>query len=85
MPTFGQLRKAVLQKASVKDHYEFMRTSDEHFVFWNEMNEVEFRRGYVRGVYERSGSPALCDLELLTETEYADWLKKFEAIKHRRN
>jgi len=85
MATFGQLRKAVLQKASAKDHYEFMRTSDEHFVFWDEMNEAEFHRGYVPGDYERSDSPALCDRELLTEKEYTDWLKKFESIKHRRN
>ena len=62
----------------------FSGISPEHHSFWDEMNEVEYERGYVREVYERPDSPALHQMELLTDNEFQMWLKKFEAISKKR-
>lgn len=78
--TFGQLRKAVMRKAGTKDMFEFRQMSPAHNAFWDEMNDVEFERGYVRDEYERPGTPALYNMKLLTNKEYKEWLKKFDEI-----
>lgn len=95
MPTFGKLRKVVLTRVGTpNDHFKFMELSPQHREFWNRINEVEFNRGYVRGVYESPGTPAFCDMDLLTDVEFQEWIKNFESLPrvgrvgktaHRRN
>lgn len=81
MPTFGKLRKVVLTRSGMpNNHFRFVELSEQHREFWNRINEVEFDRGYVRGVYERLGTPALCDMDLLTDAEFQEWIKNFESL-----
>lgn len=81
MPTFGELRRVVLTRAGTpNNHFRFVELSDQHHKFWNRINEVEFDRGYVHGVYECPDTPALCDMDLLTDVEFREWIKNFESL-----
>ncbi|OGZ96908.1 MAG: hypothetical protein A3I44_01085 [Candidatus Sungbacteria bacterium RIFCSPLOWO2_02_FULL_51_17] len=80
MPTFGDLRLRIIRRSRAKDHFEFIALSDVHRDFWNKMNAVEYRRGYRPGEYERPGSPALCEMELLTKEEMRGWMEEFESF-----
>ena len=84
MRTFGELKKAVLKKAGTPNNFfAFRLISGNHNSFWDEMNEEEYRRGYVRGEYEKPGSPALCEMRLLTQKEFDDYIKRFKSF-HRK-
>jgi hypothetical protein len=80
MATFMQLRAAVIAKAKVRDMFAFRLISPAHNAFWDEMNEVEYRRGYVAGEYEKPNTPALCEMDLLTIAEFEEWVRKFKAL-----
>jgi len=78
--TFGELRRWVLEKAKVPNHFGFNYLGESYRDYWSEMNEVESRRGYDPVEYAKPGSPALCDMKLLTEKEFMEWVQKFEAF-----
>jgi len=80
MVTVEKLREIVMGKAGVTDMFAFRCLSRRHNAFWDEMNEVEFQRGYVPEEYEKPDTPALFEMELLTEEEFAQWVEKFEVI-----
>lgn len=80
MHTFQELRDWVLGQAKVNSHFKLIRLSDEHRKFWDDINDIEYRRGYVPGEYEKPGTPALCDMRLLTEDELAEWKKRFKSF-----
>ncbi len=72
--TFGELRKLALAKAGVTDHFAFRDLSSEHDAFWERINSVEYERGYTPD-YTEPGTPALCDMKLLTADELAQWVE----------
>lgn len=78
MPTFGQLRALVFKKAGVKNHFDFNALGPEYRKYHDEINHVEFLRGYNKEEYGKHGTPALFEMELLTQEEFAVWVKKFE-------
>ncbi len=80
MPTFGQLRRVVIKEAGTEDLFRFRGISSEHNAFWEEINAVEFKKGYVPGEYEKPGSQSLCEMELLTLWEFNEWVGKFKKI-----
>ena len=86
--TFGELRWEVIRRVGLSQNlrswFSFRHISPRHEKFWDEMNEVEYRRGYVRGEYEKPDTPALHEMKLLAEDEFEMWLKKFEAISKMR-
>jgi hypothetical protein len=77
MPTFAELRKYVLRASDVKNHIAFCELSPRHRNFWEKINHVEYKRGYSED-YLRPGSPALCEMNLLSEEELQTWIKEFE-------
>ena len=89
MPTFGKLRETVLKEAGIKEEegiagmFRFRSMHDAYDEFWERMNTVEWQRGYRPGYYERSDTPALCQMDLLTQEEFDEWVKSFKAIKKR--
>ena len=80
MKTFGELKKEVLRLSGSSDHFQFIQTSQAYREFWKKMNKVEYELGYVHGEYEKPGTPALCEMELLSETEYLKWIEDLKAI-----
>ena len=72
-----------MREAGTTDMFKFRQMSEEHDAFWDEMNTTEFDRGHVRGEYERSSTPALCEMHLLTEQEYKEWLARFQEFGKR--
>lgn len=79
MATFGQLRSEVLKRTG-SNMFSFRKLSEEHNDFWNRMNDVEYQRGYKRGEYEQPGTPALCDMDLLSKSEFDRWLQEFALL-----
>lgn len=75
--TFAQLRKWALAEAKVSDHFAFRKLGPSYETYWEGMNHDEYRRGYVAGEYEKPGSPALCDMTLLTQREFSNWQGTF--------
>ena len=71
--TFGELRKRALAKAGVTDHFAFREISRAHDEFWERINAVEYQRGY-GPEYLKPGTPALCEMKLLTAREFEEWL-----------
>ena len=83
MKTFGSLKDMVLRKAGVRDHFKFNEISEAHRAFWEKLNRIEYDRGYVAGEYEKPGTPALCDMELLSEEEFQALLKEAKELATR--
>jgi hypothetical protein len=75
--TFGELRSFVLVRTNSENHFVFCRMGEKYEEFWNDMNRVEYDRGYNKEEYEKRGSLALSDMKLLTETEFVGWKKRF--------
>jgi len=84
MATFGQLRDFVMKEAKVsvggKGFFEFRCIDLAHDAFWDDMNTVEWQKGYVPGVYEKPDSLALCEMDLLTQEEFDEWVSRFREI-----
>ena len=80
MVTFEKLRGVVMKKAGVIGMETFRNLSKQHDAFWDEMNEVEFQRGYVQEEYEKSDTPALFEMKLLAEEEFDQLVEKFVII-----
>ncbi len=76
--TFAELRKWAFEKAGVSNHIAFNKLGSDYVQYWEGINDAEFRRGYVPGEYEKPGTPALCEMRLLTEKEFAEWQRTFE-------
>lgn len=79
MATFGALKDAVLRRARVRDHFDLRGLSPAHGAFWDQMNRVEYERGYTPD-YVKPGTPELCAMDLLTDEEFADWLARFDRL-----
>lgn len=73
--TFGELRKRAMAKNGVNDFFAFREISPAHDAFWDEMNAVEYERGYTPD-YAKPGTPALCDMDLLDPEEFQAWLAR---------
>lgn len=80
MATFGDLKDEVLERAGVKSHFDLFVISPAFKDFWEKLNRMEYDRGYVPGEYEKPGSPALCEMDLLTDEEFAKLLKELNRI-----
>lgn len=80
MTTFGKLKDEMLREASTDSHFSFMSMSDGHRLIWEDMNDEEYKRGYVSGDYEKPESPALRDMDLLDEAEYEQWMSRFRSL-----
>lgn len=80
MKTFRSLKEMVLRKAGVRSHFEFNELSEAHRAFWEKLNQIEYNRGYVPGEYEKPETPALCDMELLSEEEFQELLEESEDL-----
>lgn len=83
MATFGQLKKAVIKHAEVKDLFDFRNISPAHNSYWDRMNAAEYSEGYDQGSYSDPNSPTLCDMELLSQNEYQNWYDEFIAIHNK--
>ncbi len=83
MATFGELREVVFKEAGVRNHFEFMELSPAHREFHREINAAEFKLGYSAEEYLKANSLALCEMDLLSEAHFADWLERFRAISKR--
>ncbi|MFA5831624.1 MAG: hypothetical protein WC878_07405 [Candidatus Paceibacterota bacterium] len=75
--TFGELRSFVLARTNSENHFVFCRMGKKYEEFWSDMNGLEYDRGYDKEEYEKKGSPALCDMKLLTESEFDVWKQRF--------
>jgi len=75
--TFGELRNFVLSRTNSKNHFVFCAMGDAYEKFWSDMNGVEYDCGYNKKEYEKKESPALCEMKLLTESEFVGWKKRF--------
>lgn len=83
MPTFGKLRELVHNEANTKgDHFVFRSLGKEYADFWDEVNEAEYKHGYTPD-YLNPGTPALCDMDLLTESEFNMWVEKFRSFHNK--
>ncbi len=83
MATFGDLKNLVLKRAGTSNHFDFIEISEAHRDFWDKLNTIEFDRGYVPGEYEKSGTPALRQMDLLTDEEFQALVKEYEALPQR--
>ncbi len=80
MPTFGELRKVILVEANTpNDHFKFIRLGENYAKFWDAINEAEYKHGYTPD-YTKPGTPALYEMNLLTEFEFKLWLEKFRSF-----
>ncbi|MDO8516065.1 MAG: hypothetical protein Q7S28_02330 [bacterium] len=75
--TFGQLRCIVIQRSGAKDMFDFQNFGPQHRQFWEDMNKAEYDRGYTSS-YANVGTPALSNMNLLSNTEFDGWLLRFE-------
>ena len=75
--TFAELRRWVLAEAKAGNHFAFRDFGEKYANFWEELNDAEFRRGYVPGEYEKPNTPALYEMKLLTEKEFSTWQETF--------
>lgn len=82
MATFGELRRTIFREAGVRDHMQFIALGKEYFEFHREINAVEFKLGY-SPEYIQSVTPEMCDMNLLSDQDFADWLERFRAILKR--
>ncbi len=80
MPTFGELRKIILEEAGTpNNHFHFGYKGKDYIAFWNAINEAEYKHGYTPD-YTKPGTPALYNMDLLTEFEFAMWLLQFRSF-----
>jgi hypothetical protein len=84
--TFGALRAEIFRLAGVKNHFEFCGLGEKYEKYWDKLNREEYERGYKGGEYEKSGSPQLCDIPLLSQEEYdiliAEIREEMQAFSH---
>lgn len=79
--TFEELRAWMLKKLGLKSHLQANWSPDSpHRAFWNEINDIEMKRGYNHEEYLKKDSSALCQMNLLTATELREWKRRFNEI-----
>lgn len=80
MATFGLLRGYIKMRAGVSDHFQFIALSEAHRELWNQINANEYKLGYDPVEYTKPGTPCLCDMELLSDYAYGQWVMRYERI-----
>jgi len=72
----------LLLKAGVRNHFEFWGLDEEYRIIcqqlWKEINREEYQKGYKPGTYEKTDTPALCEMDLLTSGEFEQWETKIK-------
>ena len=78
--TFQDLRDWALKEARVSNHFGFLRLGPCYTQFWEDINRIEYTRGYDPEEYLKPNAPALCQMKLLTEEELKEWKKRFKSF-----
>ena len=82
MATYTKVKALLLRKADVSNHFAFWGLDEKRREIcqqlWEEINREEFQKGYKPGEYEKAGTSALCEMDLLTPEELEQWKKRIE-------
>lgn len=78
--TFQNLRDWVLKKAVVSSHFDFLQLGPSYVRFWEDVNRLEFDRGYDPEEYTKPNTLGLWQMKLLTKTEFKEWKKRFQSF-----
>lgn len=78
--SFQELREWMLAQIGQKDHFDLWRMGEKYEEFWSDINSAEMKRGYQHDEYVKENTPALCEMNLLTDQEMDAWQARFKAF-----